>query len=280
MAYRGLESDGQQRETALRAGAVAIVAERVPDEVVPVPLVLVPDGRVAWARLCAAWEGFPSRRMRVAGITGTDGKTTTAALLQHILAHCGLLTGLISTVCARVGERERNTGLHTTTPPPPEGQALLREMLDSGCRAAVLEATSEGLAQKRLEACDFDLAIVTNITHDHLYFHGSFEAYREAKAGLFRSLSGSFHKPGTDKIAVLNRDDPSYEYLASIPADRTLSYGAAPAMFSCMSARPILVGSVVGMEHRGEHVACVCLCPAPTMPKRSSRDRCRLCLGR
>jgi len=226
VAYRGLESDGHDFvEAAVRAGAAAVVAERQPERGAGVPLVLVPDGRAAWAWLCAAWEGFPTRQMRLAGVTGTDGKTTVASLLQHVLSCSGLETGLISTVAARVGRQLLDTGLHTSTPPPSQVQALLAEMVVAGCRSAVVEATSEGLAQKRLEACDFDLAVLTNVTLDHLYFHGSFEAYREAKATLFRYLTGSLRKPGVEKVAVLNRDDPSHGHFASIPADIHLSYG-------------------------------------------------------
>ena len=227
VAYRGLEVDGHRYiGAALASGAAALVVEREPDIPTAVPTALVPDARSAWARLSAAWEEFPARQLLLAGVTGTDGKTTTAALLQHILQQSGLPTGLISTVNALVGGRPLDTGLHTTTPPPSDIQHLLRRMVDSGSRAAVVEATSEGLAQKRLDGCDFDLAIVTNITHDHLYFHGSLAAYREAKATLFRSLASSYRKPGVAKVAVLNRDDSSFDYLVGIPADRTISYGS------------------------------------------------------
>ncbi|NPV07501.1 MAG: UDP-N-acetylmuramoyl-L-alanyl-D-glutamate--2,6-diaminopimelate ligase [Anaerolineae bacterium] len=230
IAYRGLQADGHDYiAAAVRAGAVAVVAERTPPEAPNVPLLLVPDGRIAWAHLEAAWHGFPSRELRLAGVTGTDGKTTTTTLLHHILTQCGVPTGLISTVEAHLGQRVVDTGLHTSTPPPSQVQPLLREMVDAGCRAAVLEATSEGLAQRRLEACEFDLAIITNITHDHLYFHRTLESYREAKALLFHYLSAGARKPGVTKTAVLNRDDSSYQYLRAIETDRHLSYGASRA---------------------------------------------------
>ncbi|MHB0878492.1 MAG: UDP-N-acetylmuramoyl-L-alanyl-D-glutamate--2,6-diaminopimelate ligase, partial [Anaerolineae bacterium] len=226
VAYGGVEMDGHAYiDRALAAGAAAVVAERPVSLSRPVPLVIVPNGRVAWARLCAAWEGHPSRRLRLAGVTGTDGKTTTAGLLHHILGAAGMRTGLVSTVCARIGERSIDTGLHTSTPTPPAVQAFLADMVDDGCTAAVVESTSEGLAQHRLAACDFDLAVLTNLTHDHLYYHGSFAAYREAKAILFRYLSTSWRKDGVPKVAVLNRDDASWEYFRGILADRHLSYG-------------------------------------------------------
>ena len=246
VAYKGLVDDGHMFiEAAVRAGAIAVVAERPADSPLPVPLILTPDARLAWARLCAAWEGFPSRSLRMAGVTGTDGKTTTASLLHHILNTSGLTTGLVSTVDARIGERAIDTGLHTTTPPPSQVQALLAEMVAAGCRAAVVEATSEGLAQRRLAACEFDLAILTNVTHDHLYFHGCFQAYREAKATLFRYLATSQHKPGLPKVAILNRDDPSYDYFAGIEADEHVSYGLGQAD---------VVASVLASDDRGFHL--------------------------
>jgi UDP-N-acetylmuramoyl-L-alanyl-D-glutamate--2,6-diaminopimelate ligase len=141
-----------------------------------------------------------------------------------VLQTAGYDTGLISTVNAVIGETQRDTGLHTTTPDSPDVQAYLAEMVVAGAEYAVLEATSHGLAQHRVTACDFDVAVVTNITHEHLDFHGSFEEYREAKARLFRSLMSSARKPGVPKVAVLNADDSSFEYLRGIPADEQLTY--------------------------------------------------------
>lgn len=227
IAYRGLQADGHQHiAAAVAAGAVAVVAERQPEGALPVPLVVVPNGRVAWASLEAAWHRFPSRRLRLAGVTGTDGKTTTSALLHHILTREGENVGLVSTLGARLGSREIDTGLHTSTPTPAQMQALLHDMVRSGCEAAVIEATSEGLAQHRLAACDFDLAVVTNVTHDHLYYHKTHEAYLQAKGMLFKYLAQSGHKFGVPKVAVLNRDDAAYDYLRSLSADRHLSYGS------------------------------------------------------
>jgi len=212
-------------DDAIRRGAVAVVGERDLSLSAGIPYVRVPDGRAALAQLCAAWYGFPSRRLRVIGVTGTDGKTTTTTLIHSILSAAGEQAGMVSTVAAVIGDRHSDTGLHTTTPDAPDVQAYLAEMVARGCTYAVLEATSHGLHQKRVDACDFDVAVITNITHEHLDYHGTFENYREAKATLFRMLSSAAHKPGLPKIAVLNADDPSYAYLRAIPADRYLSYG-------------------------------------------------------
>jgi len=185
---------------------------------------LVPDGREALAYLSAAWNGFPGRSLKVIGVTGTDGKTTTVNLIASILTAAGFATSLISTVNARIGNEEYDTGLHTTTPDAPDVQRYLAQMVAAGSQYAVLEATSHGLAQNRVTACEFDVAVVTNITHEHLDFHHTYEEYRSAKARLFTSLAQSYRKPDTPKVAVLNADDSSYDFLRRIPADVRLSY--------------------------------------------------------
>jgi UDP-N-acetylmuramoyl-L-alanyl-D-glutamate--2,6-diaminopimelate ligase len=224
VAYRGVAVDGHDFiPRAVENGAVAVVAEKKLRGL-DIPLVLVPDGREALAYLSAVWYGYPARQLRVVGVTGTDGKTTTCNLLHSILTRAGLRAGLVTTVNAVIGERVMDTGLHTTTPDAPDVQRYLAEMVDAGMEIAVLEATSEGLAQHRMSACDFDLAAITNIAHDHLYYHGTQKAYREAKAMLFRHLRGGHRKPGVPKVAVLNADDNSYRYLQSIPADQQWAY--------------------------------------------------------
>jgi UDP-N-acetylmuramoyl-L-alanyl-D-glutamate--2,6-diaminopimelate ligase len=224
VAYRGVEVDGHDfADAAVARGAVAAVVEReLPN--VDVPQVLVPDGREALAYLAAAWHGYPARRLTVVGITGTDGKTTTSNLLYSILSAAGRPVGLVTTVNAVIGDRVLDTGLHTTTPDAPDLQRYLAEMVAAGLEIAVLEVTSHGLEQHRATACDFDVAVVTNVTHEHLDIHGSIEAYRRAKAMLFEHLAAGYRKPGVPKVAVLNADDDSYHYLRPIPADRHLAY--------------------------------------------------------
>ena len=226
VAVPGVAVDAHRflRDAAAR-GAVAAVVERA--EALPpgLPAAVVPDARAALAHLHAAWHGYPARSLRVVGVTGTEGKTTTIELLAAIMDAAGIPFGLISTVRARIAGRELDTGLHTTTPDAPDMQRYLAKMAQGGARFALIEATSHGLAQRRVEACDFDMAVVTNITRDHLDFHGTYEAYREAKALLFRSLNAAARKPGVPKTAVLNADDSSYGYLAAIPADVQVTYG-------------------------------------------------------
>ena len=225
VAYRGVTQDGHRFiPQALANGAVAIVAEKQLTGV-DVPLVIVPDGREALAHLSAAWHGYPSRKLTMVGVTGTDGKTTTCNLIHSILTAAGRKSGLVTTVNAVMGERIMDTGLHTTTPDAPDVQRYLAEMVTAEMDSAVLEVTSHGLQQHRVTACDFDVAVVTNVTHEHLDIHGSLKGYQKAKAMLFQHLAASARKPGVPKVAVLNADDDSYRYLSRIPADRQLAYG-------------------------------------------------------
>ncbi|MDX9954358.1 MAG: UDP-N-acetylmuramoyl-L-alanyl-D-glutamate--2,6-diaminopimelate ligase [Anaerolineae bacterium] len=230
VAIPGLTRDGHDFiPQALASGAAAIVGERQPvDLSLPpeTPYGLVANAAQAFGWLKSGLLGFPSRKMTLIGVTGTDGKTTTTNLIHMILLAAGHNAGMISTVNAQIGARTLDTGLHTTTPPADEIQEYLAEMVAGDSSHAVVEATSHGLAQHRLAGCDFDVAVVTNITHEHLDYHGTWEAYREAKAGLFRGLYSSYRKPDAPKISVLNADDHgSYDYLRHIPADWQVVYG-------------------------------------------------------
>ena len=230
IAVPGVNVDGHRFiAEAVSEGAVAVVGERPPQELPGLPwgafaYVRVACAREAWGWLCAAWHDFPSRKMTLIGVTGTDGKTTTVNLTYAILRVAGINAGMISTLNARIGEEENDTGLHTTTPDPPDVQTYLARMVEAGATHAVLEITSHGLAQHRVAGCDFDVVAVTNVTHEHLDFHGTLSAYQQAKASLFEGLTRSFRKPGVDKVAVLNRDDDSFRYLSPIPADRQVIY--------------------------------------------------------
>lgn len=218
VARSGGVTDGHDHiGAALRQGAVAVVGSRdrvdvpgLPDDV---PYIQREDTRQAIAWLAAALHGFPARQLVMIGVTGTDGKTTTSNMLYQILRAAGRRAGLISTVNAVIGETVLDTGLHVTTPDPQEVQAYLAQMVAAGLTHCVLETTSHGLAQGRVTACEFDIAVVTNITHEHLDFHGSLQAYRDAKALLFEGLATAHTKPGVTKLAVLNRDDISYTFL-------------------------------------------------------------------
>jgi UDP-N-acetylmuramoyl-L-alanyl-D-glutamate--2,6-diaminopimelate ligase len=227
VAREGLAVDGHAYiRAAVERGAAAVVGERTPDQVdCPAPYAQVQDAGLALAHLAAAYHGFPARRLVMIGVTGTDGKTTTANLIHSILTAAGLRAGLISTINAVIGNDVLDTGLHVTTPTAPQVQGYLAAMVDAGLTHCVLEATSHGLAQHRIAACDFDVAVVTNVQHEHLDFHGDFDAYLDAKATLFRYLLEGAEKPGVTKTAVINLDDEaSAGKLLGIPAERQLTY--------------------------------------------------------
>ncbi len=209
---------------AARRGAAAAVGT-LPIGDAPLPYLQVADGREALAYLSAAFYDFPARRLTVIGVTGTDGKTTTCNLIYQILLAAGLRAGIISTVNATIGGEVLDTGFHVTTPEAPDLQHYLARMVSAGLTHVVLEATSHGLDQNRVLGCEFDLGVVTNITHEHLDYHGSFAAYQEAKAKLFRSLASTGEKTaGNPRAAVLNADDPSYAFLDGITAVRKIAY--------------------------------------------------------
>lgn len=226
VAVRGLTTDGRRFiPQALERGAVAVVVADPPPADPPVPWATVPDSQMALGLLAAARFDHPSRKLRVIGVTGTDGKTTTVTFIEAIVRAAGFRTASISTVGAQIGSRERDTGFHVTTPDAPDVQAFLAEMVARKTACAVLEATSHGLAQQRLAGVDFDVAVVTNVAHEHLDFHGTATAYLEAKTRLFRSLADAYRKPGIPKLAVLNADDSSFARLRQEPADRHITYG-------------------------------------------------------
>jgi UDP-N-acetylmuramoyl-L-alanyl-D-glutamate--2,6-diaminopimelate ligase len=167
--------------------------------------------------------------LTVIGITGTDGKTTTSNLVYQILLSAGKRAGILSTLNAVIGNEVLDTGFHVTTPEAPDVQRYLARMVVAGLTHVVIESTSHGLAQHRVTGCEFDIGIVTNITHEHLDYHGSYEAYRAAKARLFTELANTIEKSqGNPRLAVLNKDDQSYDYLRNVTTVRQVSYGLQP----------------------------------------------------
>jgi UDP-N-acetylmuramoyl-L-alanyl-D-glutamate--2,6-diaminopimelate ligase len=210
---------------AVRRGAGAIVAERVPETPLPVPLVLVPESKRALAYLADAFYCQPSRQLRLIGVTGTDGKTTTCQLTAHLLRHSGTSIGFLTTVAFDFGQGAEDNRTRQSTQESADIQAALRRMLEQGCTVAVLEATSHALALERVTACAFDTAIVTNVTHEHLDFHGTWDAYLAAKAHLIELVAESAAVKRGPKTAILNRDDHSYQHLHGRVAVAELSYG-------------------------------------------------------
>lgn len=229
VALTGGTTDGHQYiRQAIDRGATAVVGTQ-PISDLNVPYLQVENSRLALPHLAARFYGYPGRKLTVIGVTGTDGKTTTTNLIYGILRAAGHKSGMISTINAVIGDENLDTGFHVTTPDAPDVQRYLAQMVEAGLTHAVLEVTSHGLAQYRVEACEFDVAVVTNITHEHLDYHGSYEEYLSAKARLFTVLGSTSPKSqGNPRLAVLNRDDSSYAYLSRIAAGSVITYGFPP----------------------------------------------------
>jgi UDP-N-acetylmuramoyl-L-alanyl-D-glutamate--2,6-diaminopimelate ligase len=214
----GNESSGgvQFLPEAIDRGAAAVVVPSGPS-VGDILAVRVPDPRGALADLADRFFDHPSRQLAVFGVTGTDGKTTTTYLVEQIFAAAGFTTGLIGTVETKIGaERQRNAD-RMTTPESLDLQRLLRRMADAGVTHVPLEASSHALALQRLRACRFEAVGLTNITGDHVEFHGSWEAYVGAKLALFTEVARG-------RPAVLNRDDDSWTRFRAAATGPVLSY--------------------------------------------------------
>ena len=219
VARHGQHVDGAAfAEEAVARGALAILAERPLD--LPVPTIVVEDADEALGHLAAAVEGDPSAHLRIAGITGTNGKTTTAALLTAALQAPGRRVGTIGTLGVQI-EGDLLRPLALTTPPAPELQSSLRQLLERGAQDVVMEVSSHALRQRRTAGCRFDAAVFTNWTRDHTDYHGDMQHYLEAKGLLFSGLA----RQDRPAVAVLNLDSPAFAYLASVTAVPVRTYG-------------------------------------------------------
>jgi len=219
VAVRGFHSDGHRFiSQAVGQGAAAVIAEEsaavgsFPDT----PVIRVPDSRKALARIAAKFYDYPSRRIKLVGITGTKGKTTTSYLAKSIIEAAGHRAGLIGTIDYRIGDRVYPAP--NTTPESLDLQALLAGMAEQDARYCVMEVSSHALALGRTDECVFEAAAFTNLAHEHLDFHGTMEEYGAAKAQLFSSLTA-------DKAAVVNADDAFGSEIIKKTAARVITYG-------------------------------------------------------
>lgn len=202
-------------EEAIRRGCAAVVGEHSPPGA-PVPVIVVPRARRALGELASRFYDHPTARMNVVGVTGTNGKTTTTWLLRSIFEAAGGKTGLLGTIHHHLGARTLPS--ENTTPGADLLQRYFAEMVRAGCTSAVMEVSSHALDQERVFGIRFAAGIFTNLTRDHLDYHPTAEAYREAKGRLFEMLP-------PHGIAVLNADDPASEVFASRTRARTVRYG-------------------------------------------------------
>ncbi|MDR0584308.1 MAG: UDP-N-acetylmuramoyl-L-alanyl-D-glutamate--2,6-diaminopimelate ligase [Treponema sp.] len=227
-ALPGLHTDGHRYIAAAAAkGAAVVVHEAAIDDHLPgVVYLQVKNSRFAMSPVSAAFYGFPSRRLIVAGVTGTEGKSTTVYLIYQLLRLLGKKAGFFSTVQYCLGGEVQWNPEHQTTPEATAVQRLLREMADKGCEYAVVEASSHGLSERtnRLGDVEFRAAVCTNVTHEHLEFHGTWEQYRDDKANLFRALDRCASSKDPAPFGIINADDKSADYFAGATQQRTLRF--------------------------------------------------------
>ncbi len=241
-ALRGLHVDGHSFiHQAVEAGATAVVCEELPPDPTPgVAWFVAPDARRALSELSDRYYGRPSQSLFVVGVTGTDGKTSTVSFIHQLLNELTGRSAYLSSAGMQTGAHEEPNRLHQSTPEAPEVHRVLRRMLDEGARYAVLESTSHGLSHKTCRLVDvrYRAAVFTNLSHEHLEFHGTFERYRDDKANLFRALDESDERAGTGEPArdeppepfgVVNRDDPHAAYFEAATGRPVVGYATASA---------------------------------------------------
>ena len=251
VALRGEKSDGHQFvDQAVEKGVTVIVTE----EEIQNPratCVVVENTRFALADLAAAFYQQPARRLKLAAVTGTNGKTTTTFLIKHILEKAGLRCGLLGTVRYEIADRVLPAV--RTTPESLDVYDLLAQMVNAGCKAAAMEVSSHALAQDRVRGLEWDVAVFTNLTQDHLDFHGTMENYFEAKATLFTGLAGQ--KSKTKPTAVINLDDPYGAKLVDQLGKKVpvITYGmGARADFRASNYHAEFAGTSYQLDARGK----------------------------
>jgi UDP-N-acetylmuramoyl-L-alanyl-D-glutamate--2,6-diaminopimelate ligase len=242
VAVRGAKSDGHEfAADAVQRGARGLVVER-PMPQFSVPQCVVADSRVAYALVCHSLEGEPASRLKVIGITGTNGKSTTAYLTKSVLEAAGHTVGLVGTIEQHDGQTNIPSAL--TTPGPDVLAKLMRRMVAAGCSHCVMEVSSHALDQRRVAGIAFDVAVFTNLTQDHLDYHKDLASYREAKARLFRELAPS-------ACAVLNSDDLASQYFRKICPVPKIGYAVRGVSdLSAVGIESSLAGSRFTIESR------------------------------
>jgi UDP-N-acetylmuramoyl-L-alanyl-D-glutamate--2,6-diaminopimelate ligase len=246
-ALRGEKVDGHAYlEQAIAAGAVALMGENVEADS-RVTAVKVPHARVALAEVSAAFYQHPAQRLKMLGVTGTNGKTTTTFLIKHICEKELLRCGLLGTVRYEVGERILPAA--RTTPESLDIQEMLSQMRSAGCKAAVMEVSSHALAQDRVACIEWDCAVFTNLTQDHLDYHGTMEKYFEAKSLLFTRLAGQKKKA----TAVINADDRYGALLIKMCGVPVVTYGlGVRADFRASEVKTDFSGTSYQLDARGK----------------------------
>jgi UDP-N-acetylmuramoyl-L-alanyl-D-glutamate--2,6-diaminopimelate ligase len=266
-ALEGLHTDGHRwAADAIRRGAAAVLHSRALEGVPgSVTCIRVRDPRTALSPAAAAFHGHPSRSIKVIGVTGTDGKSSTVWFIAQLLGFLGRKAGFLSTVSFKTGDEVVKNPFRQSTPEATEIHGMLRDMVDGGREFAVVEATSHGLSHRtnRLGDVLFDAAVLTNVTHEHLEFHGSFEQYRSDKANLFRAVSPDVVKSvRCPRFAVVNASDPSASYFEQAARVPVFRYGT-PEGLSAREARSDISGTVFQMAEGGKTAEARICIPGP-----------------
>lgn len=250
-ALRGTRTDGHTHiDQAVERGAVVVLVQDAPSEYAPgVLYIQTPDSARALGLLASVWHGNPSAELRLVAVTGTNGKTTTATLLYRLFTALGYKAGLLSTVENRIAER--TVPATHTTPDALQLNALLRQMVDAGCEFAFMEASSHAIHQQRMAGLHLEGAVFTNLSHDHLDYHGSFAHYIQAKKQLFDELPAS-------AFALVNTDDRRGEVMLQNTAARRYTYALrAAADFKTAILENNLSGLVLSLDGRELHARLV-----------------------
>lgn len=221
ICIKGVNTDGHKYVAKAAAqGAVAALTEQETEVPEGLTVIRVPSTQEAVKTLAPWFYDWPARKMRMIGVTGTNGKTTTTNILRTLLTRTGHKVGLIGTINVMIGDEVRTS--HNTTPDVVDLQKMLYEMVENHCDTCVMEVSSHALALDRVAGIEYDTAVLTNITQDHLDFHKTMENYREAKALLFTRLHEGT-KP--NKTAVFNTDDPSSAIIMPRVKTKIMTYG-------------------------------------------------------
>jgi UDP-N-acetylmuramoyl-L-alanyl-D-glutamate--2,6-diaminopimelate ligase len=237
---------------ALERGALGVVVDNPLQLPTDRALLVVPSTRPALADLSAALRGHPSRQLRLVGVTGTDGKTSTTRLLAAILDRAGQQTGWLTTVDVKIGDRLRANTLDHTTPEADRVQEVLAEMVAEGVGTAILEVSSHALALDRVRGCEVDVAVFTNLSPEHLNFHGTMDEYARAKARLFEMLGEPSSKSG-QRLGVVNADDPASGIMRDHCPVPVLTYGIGhPADVMARDVRLGMGGATFRLVTPGE----------------------------
>ncbi len=242
VAIRGEREDGNDYiQDAVARGASVVFTEHSPKQLpINIPIIRVQNTRKTLAEKLSRFYNFPSRQLKVIGITGTNGKTTTSFMAELMFRNAGYCTGLIGTVMIKAGDKYYTHGL--TTPDSEYLQKYIADMVDKGVYAAIIEVSSHGLKYQRVDAIDFDVAVHTNITLDHLDTHNNFDEYIATKKRLFNALS-----PGA--VAIINADDPrGLELVKDNPGLLILTYG--------LGAKASITASSIDFNDLGINYTC------------------------